>query len=92
MLQSKYNGMNTARAILATNNVRDQRTRVRLGMRVRRRPTKSPVFQKRKARGMKQAGWRRRGAAEVGRTLVICWVKTGKTIVTAKVRKTALEM
>ena len=28
---------------------------------------------------------------EEDRTLVICWVKTGKNIVTAKVRKTAVE-
>ena len=60
-------------------------------MAVRSRPSRSPAFQKRKASGMKQAGWRRRGMlslAEVDRTLVICWVKTGKNIVMAKVRKT----
>ena len=60
-----------------------------MGMRVRSRPSKSPVFQRRKARGMKHAGWRIRGADSIGRTLVICCVKTGKNIVTLNVRKTA---
>ena len=33
---------------------------------VLRRPRRSPVFQKRKASGMKQAGLRRRGAVDGG--------------------------
>ena len=92
MLQSKYKGMNTARSTLATRSAFGQRTSVQLGIRVISRPIKSPVFQKRKASGMKHAGCRIRGAVVAGETLVICCVKTGKTMVTAKVRKTALEM
>lgn len=38
--------------------------RAKRGRPVRRRPVRSPVFQKRKARGMKQAGWRRREVVE----------------------------
>ena len=47
------------------------------------------MFQRRKARGMKQDGWSIRGAVSMGLTLVICWVNTGKNIVMLKVRKTA---
>ena len=81
--------MKMPRAILRTKTTRGHRTRFIVGMRVRSRPSKSPVFQRRKARGMKQAGWSIRGAVSMGRTLVICWVKTGKNIVMLKVRKTA---
>ena len=77
------------RAMLARNTVRGQWIRVSRGLRVTSRPAKSPAFQRRKARGMKHAGWSIRGAVSAGRTLVICWVKTGKNIVIAKVRKTA---
>lgn len=77
------------RAILRMKTTRGHLTRFMLGMSVRSRPSKSPVFQKRKARGMKHAGWRIRGAVSMGLTLVICWVKTGKNIVMLKVRKTA---
>ncbi len=82
--------MNSARARLATKTIFGQRTRVRLGMRVSSRPARSPVFQKRKASGMKHAGCSIRGAVEAGRVLVICCVKTGKNIVMVNVMKTAL--
>ena len=81
--------MKMPRAILRTKTTRGQRTRFMLGMSVRSRPRRSPAFQRRKARGMKQAGWRIRGAVLMGLTLVICWVNTGKNIVMLKVRKTA---
>lgn len=50
------------------------------------------MFQRRKARGMKVEGerMRRRDSGGRGEVVVICWVKTGKNIVMAKVRKTAL--
>ena len=89
MLQRKYKGINMPRAILSMKTTRGQRTRFIVGMRVRRRPRRSPVFQRRKARGMKHAGCRIRGAVSIGRTLVICCVKTGKNIVMLKVRNTA---
>ena len=72
MLQSKYKGMKTARSMLAVNMVRGQRVSVNVGMRVRSRPAKSPVFQRRKASGMKHAGCSIRGAVSSGRTLVMC--------------------
>ena len=81
--------MKMPRDILRMNTTRGHRTRFMLGMSVRSRPSKSPVFQRRKARGMKHAGWRIRGASSMGRTLKICCVKTGKNIVMLKVRKTA---
>ena len=81
--------MKIPRVILRTKTTRGQRTRFMLGMSVRSRPSRSPVFQSRKARGMKQAGRSIRGAVSMGLTLVICWVNTGKNIVMLKVRKTA---
>lgn len=82
--------MKMPRAMLARKTVRGQWMRVNRGLSVTSRPAKSPAFQRRKARGMKHAGWSIRGAVSAGRTLVICCVKTGKNIVKVKVRKTAL--
>lgn len=82
--------MNSTRAKLAPKTVLGQRMSVKLGTSVSNRPAKSPVFQKRKASGMKHEGCRSRGSVEAGRTLVICCVKTGKNMVMANVRKTAL--
>lgn len=91
--------MKTVRAALRVRTVRGRRARLlRPGTAVRRRPVRSPAFQKRKASGMKQDGWRSRGSAAVSlssaagvRTLTICCVKTGKNIVRAKVMKRAVE-
>ena len=91
MLHSKYSGMNTIRATLSSRTVRGQSTRLKEGMAVKSRPERSPAFQNRKGSGMKLAGWRIRGAVEAGVTLRICCVKTGKNIVSKKVRKTALD-
>ena len=80
--------------MLAMKIVRGQRVSVNVETRVTSRPAKSPVFQRRKASGMKHADCSIRGSgvsSSSGRTLVICCVKTGKTIVMAKVRKTALD-
>ena len=92
--------MNTNRATLIRKTVRGHNTSLKRGMAVKSRPSRSPVFQKRKASGMKHAGWRIRGVAVLllssaagvagKRTLTICCVKTGKNMVMAKVRKTAL--
>lgn len=60
------------------------------GRSVLRRPSRSPEFQKRKAMGMKQAGWRMRGVRLGGWMDGMACVKTGKTsMVIAKVRATA---
>lgn len=60
--------------------------REREGRRVRRRPERSPMFQARKARGMKRVGGKVLGLREG-----MMVVKIGKSIVSAKVRKRAVE-
>lgn len=60
-----------------------------VGIRAKSRPTKSPVFQTRKASGMKTGGWSSRGIGVEGYTLSIFCVKMGKYIVMMKQIDTA---
>src|SRR3954468_6126857 len=81
--------MNTSLETERKKRSRGRDVRLKLGIAGMTRPIRSPAFQKRKPRGMKEEGWKRRGAVAGFRTLRICWVKTGYIIVRAKVRNTA---
>lgn len=90
ILQSRYRGMKMIRSIEPTKTARGRVNSVIWGYKVISRPVRSPVFQNRNAKGMKEGGLSHRGAESTGRTLKISWVKTGKTIVMLKTRKTAI--